>query len=136
MTLFVDASAMVAIIAREHDAAIYRLRLSEDQERLTSALACWEAVLAVSRRLETTTAAARRAVDEFVDEAALVLVNVGKGEYAHALEAQRRFGKGNHPARLNLADCFAYACARTNDARLLYKGDDFAQTDLAWNADA
>jgi ribonuclease VapC len=42
-----------------------------------------------------------------------------------------RYGKGRHPARLNMGDCFAYACAKTNDARLLYKGDDFSHTDLA-----
>jgi ribonuclease VapC len=47
-----------------------------------------------------------------------------------ALEAYLRFGKGLHPARLNLADCFAYALAKQLDAPLLYKGDDFARTDI------
>ena len=48
-----------------------------------------------------------------------------------ALDAFQRFGKGHHPASLNMGDCFAYACAKTNSARLLYKGNDFANTDLA-----
>jgi ribonuclease VapC len=41
------------------------------------------------------------------------------------------YGKGNHDARLNMGDCFAYACAKANGAKLLYKGGDFALTDLA-----
>ncbi|MFN3511700.1 MAG: type II toxin-antitoxin system VapC family toxin [Phenylobacterium sp.] len=49
---------------------------------------------------------------------------------ADALAAYLRYGKGVHPARLNLADCFAYALARKLDAPLLYKGDDFALTDV------
>lgn len=49
-----------------------------------------------------------------------------------AIEAHARFGKGSgHPARLNLGDCFAYAMAKQHGVRLLYKGDDFSQTDLA-----
>lgn len=48
-----------------------------------------------------------------------------------ATAAYDRYGKGRHPARLNMGDCFAYACAKTHDARLLYKGDDFSKTDLA-----
>ncbi len=44
--------------------------------------------------------------------------------------ADRRYGRGNHPARLNFGDCFAYALARVSDEPLLYKGDDFAKTDL------
>ena len=47
-----------------------------------------------------------------------------------ALEAFERFGKGRHPAALNFGDCFAYARARSARAPLLYKGDDFAQTDI------
>ena len=46
-------------------------------------------------------------------------------------EAYARWGKGVHPASLNYGDCFAYACAKANDARLLYKGNDFVHTDLA-----
>ena len=47
-----------------------------------------------------------------------------------ALDAFDRFGKGRHPAALNFGDCFAYACARFAEAPLLYKGDDFPQTDI------
>lgn len=47
-----------------------------------------------------------------------------------AFAAFLKFGKGRHPARLNLGDCFAYALAKSLDAPLLYKGDDFAKTDI------
>ena len=47
-----------------------------------------------------------------------------------ALEAYRRFGKGKHPAGLNFGDCFSYALARATGEPLLFKGDDFSQTDV------
>jgi ribonuclease VapC len=56
---------------------------------------------------------------------------MGVLEHEIAAAANARFGKGHHPAGLNMADCFAYACAKTNQAGLLYKGSDFAKTDLA-----
>ena len=46
-------------------------------------------------------------------------------------DAYAQFGRGRHPAALNMGDCFAYACAKSNQARLLYTGEDFAKTDLA-----
>jgi ribonuclease VapC len=50
-----------------------------------------------------------------------------------AVDCFQRYGKGRHPARLNLGDCLSYACAKAHGAKLVYKGDDFAQTDA--NAD-
>ena len=62
---------------------------------------------------------------------ALRLVAISERELAVALDAYQAYGKGRHPAGLNMGDCFAYACAKANGAKLLYKGDDFARTDLA-----
>jgi ribonuclease VapC len=59
------------------------------------------------------------------------LASIGAEESHEAIMAAHRYGRGRHPARLNMGDCFAYACAKTNAARLLYKGDDFSKTDLA-----
>jgi ribonuclease VapC len=67
--------------------------------------------------------ALRRSVD-------VRIVMIGEPEQAVAIDAHARFGKGVHPARLNMGDCFAYACARTNGVPLLYKGGDFALTDI------
>ncbi len=58
-------------------------------------------------------------------------VSIGAEELRFALEAHARYGKGRHPAALNMGDCLAYACAKANQAKLLYKGGDFAKTDMA-----
>lgn len=71
-------------------------------------------------------------VTEFAAYQQFQLVAIGEKETEIAIQAAIDFGKGSgHPAKLNMGDCFAYACAKTNHARLLYKGDDFARTDLA-----
>jgi ribonuclease VapC len=70
-------------------------------------------------------------ISAFVAARGIAIVPIGERESAFALDAHRRFGKGRHPAGVNFGDCFAYACAKTNNARLLYKGDDFTHTDLA-----
>ena len=57
-------------------------------------------------------------------------VAIGEKEFELAADAYAQFGKGRHPAALNMGDCFAYACAKSNQAALLYKGADFAETDL------
>ena len=56
---------------------------------------------------------------------------IGKPEYDLGLEAYAHYGKGRHPAKLNMGDCFAYACAKSHKAKLLFKGDDFTKTDIA-----
>jgi ribonuclease VapC len=75
--------------------------------------------------------AARRQVDRFLRLAGVRIVEIGDDELARALDAFDRYGKGRHPARLNMGDCFAYACAKTQGVPLLFKGDDFGQTDIA-----
>jgi ribonuclease VapC len=57
-------------------------------------------------------------------------VDIGEREFDIASEAYAQFGKGRHPAALNMGDCFAYACARANSARLLFKGEDLRRTDI------
>ncbi len=59
------------------------------------------------------------------------LCPIGEPEAVRAFAAFVRFGKGRHPAALNMGDCFAYACAKANNAKLLFKGDDFSKTDIA-----
>ena len=70
------------------------------------------------------------ALDSFVDEAEIALKPVTREQVEAARGAWRRFGKGNHPAALNFGDCFAYALARTTGEPLLFKGNDFALTDI------
>ncbi|KSB91531.1 PIN domain-containing protein [Caulobacter vibrioides] len=128
--MFVDASAWTAILLSEPEAEAFRLKLAGAEVVVTSAIATWETVRAVERE---TALDARQAADEvraLQKSAGAVVVPIGEAEQAVAIEAHARFGKGVHPARLNMGDCFAYACARTNGVPLLYKGDHFSQTDI------
>ena len=129
--MFLDASAIVCILTAEPEAEHMVDRMEGDPVRLTSALAGYEAALAVARKLSWTTQEAVERVLRFCREAGVQVVPVGVSELHVAAQAHDRFGKGRHPARLNMGDGFAYACARTNDAPLLFKGEDFALTDVA-----
>lgn len=131
MTLFVDASALVAIIADEPGSNILSQRINDDDDPLWSAMTEWETVTALCRSYNYPIEAARREVNDFATARPFRRVAIDKDESGVALDAYQTYGKGRHPAGLNLADCFAYACAKTNGAELLYKGDDFAKTDLA-----
>jgi len=128
--MFVDASAWTAILLSEPEAEALRLRLAEAEIVMTSAVASWETARAVGREAVLDL---REAIDEVTALQKLVaarIVSIGEAEQAVAVEAYARFGKGVHPAKLNMGDCFAYACAKTNSVPLLYKGDDFALTDI------
>ncbi|WP_294307068.1 type II toxin-antitoxin system VapC family toxin [uncultured Sphingomonas sp.] len=131
MTLFVDASALVAIILKEPDVDMLADRLERHENRLTSAVALWETMAAVRRARDTSVELARAKVERFRLALGLRLMPIGAKEADLAVFAHARYGKGHHPARLNMGDCFASAGAHGQDAELLYKGDDFALTDLA-----
>ncbi len=128
--MFLDASAMVAILLREPEAAELSERLEGASRRLTSALAIYETTLAVTRRRGWTLPAARGLVAEFMDIVEISIVPIDASESQAALDAFERYGKGRHPAALNMGDCFAYACAKTHRVPLLFKGDDFSKTDV------
>ncbi len=127
MTLFADASALIAIITGEADADT----LEADPLRICSALSVWETMAGLCRSYTFSVPTARAHTRRFLDTARFRLVVIGEPESDLAAEAYAQFGKGRHPAALNMGDCFAYACAKSNHAKLLYKGDDFAKTDLA-----
>ena len=129
--MFVDASAIVAILVAEEDAAVLTKRLEQAKEAYTSPIALYEATLGVSRAGNIAIAAAVVILDRFVEQTGLrilpIAAEIGRG----ALVAFERYGRGRHPAALNMGDCFAYACARSLDMPLLCKGSDFPQTDIA-----
>ena len=130
MAVFVDASALVALIAGESDAKALSLRLEQETDRLCSTVSVWETVASLVRSHALTVPEARDRVRRFLAELDLRFVAMGEAEYELAADAYARFGKGRHPAALNTGDCFAYACAKAHGARLLFKGDDFTRTDI------
>ena len=128
--MFVDASAMVAILVEESDAAALARRLEQAAEPCTSPIAIWEAIAAVARVSNVPIRAAERILDRFLEQATVRVVPITAAIGRGALSAFERYGRGRHPAALNMGDCFAYACARELDLPLLFKGDDFPLTDI------
>jgi ribonuclease VapC len=138
--MFLDASAIVAILAQEPDAdaLIAKIQTSETNFYF-SPLSLFEAAAALARAKTIGAQVAPETIEGALDAVLELLRELDAREISitskvarGALTAMQMYGRAvGHPARLNLGDCFAYACARAADAPLLYKGDDFAQTDLA-----
>jgi ribonuclease VapC len=128
--MFVDASALVAMIAPESDGVVLAERLQTAEHRYTSAVALYEATLALRRTGNTTIGTVVVVVDTFMQRSGIETISITPEIGRLAIEAFARFGRGNHPARLNMGDCFAYACARSLRVPLLAKGGDFPQTDI------
>jgi ribonuclease VapC len=128
--MFVDASALVAILVREVEAREFALRLRRASVRYTSAVASYEAALAVSRIRRVMPTYAQGLVDRLIAGTPIQTIPVTAEIGRLAVEAFARFGRGNHPAQLNMGDCFAYACVRSLGVPLLCKGDDFPRTDI------
>ena len=125
--IVIDTSAIAAILFEEPEAASFRLGLSEIRNRRISAVTDYETRVVVFHR------GGGRLLEQYellISDTGASIVPFDHLQSALAFEAYRRYGKGNHPAGLNLADCAAYALARSLDAPLLFKGDDFARTDV------
>jgi ribonuclease VapC len=128
--MFVDASAFVAILAYEDGAEELLARLQRAEIRYTSAMAVWETSLALGRQRQLAPTDAFKLVTDFMKLLFVTVEPVSLEIGELAVVAHQRFGKGRHSAGLNFGDCFAYACARQLGMPLLYKGDDFSQTDI------
>lgn len=131
--MFVDASALVAILLSEPDGdALERRLLIARSGRLTSPLAAFEAALAVKTRRDLSFAESELRVLDYLEAIEIASIPITPEIGRLAIQARARYGKGTgHRARLNMGDCFAYACAKAHAVPLLYKGDDFVHTDLA-----
>ena len=125
--MIVDTSALLAVLFREDEAQRFEVLIAASPCRMSVANVL-EGALVVEGRGGRQ---AGDALDEFLAVAEISAVPISTDQLAIAREAWRRYGKGNHPAALNFGDCFAYALARAENEPLLFKGDDFAQTDIA-----
>ena len=106
-------------------------RLERAIRPIISAIAVFEATLGLCRKTHVSVAEAEADIAEFMTQARITLVPVAAPEASLALRAFDRYGKGRgHPAQLDMGDCFAYAVASNHGTSLLYKGNDFNQTDL------
>jgi len=129
--MFVDTSALVAMLTNEDDAADFAQRLSQTSKRLTSPIAQFETVAAVARNNALAFDEAGQAVESFLQLLNIQVLALPPKASILALEAFERFGKGlGHPAQLNMGECYSYACARYFRVPLLFKGTGFVQTDI------
>ena len=128
--IFIDASAIVAILTDEDEAATLIEAIEAASERFTSPLAMFEATLGICRKRHASVSEAYEDIVQFLAIAGVQNVAIASSDAKTALDAFSRFGKGcGHPAQLNMGDCFAYAMAASREAALLFKGNDFNQTE-------
>jgi len=126
--MVLDTSALLALLLDEPEAEPFRVAVEDDETRLVSVGTLLETALVIESRKGE---AGGRELDLLVASAAMTIVPVDADQMAEARRAYRRFGKGRHAAALNFGDLFAYALARTSGEPLLFKGEDFARTDIS-----
>ena len=129
--MFVDASAIVAILTGEADAEDLAATLDAAKQPITSPIAVWEATVSIARKTGRRAEAELPEVRAFLDLAQVRIVAVDIAVAVAAIAAFDRYGRrSGHPADLNMGDCLAYASAKGRNIPLLYKGKDFASTDV------
>lgn len=126
--MVLDSSALVAVVLGEPDSSRLLARMRAAAPLTLGAPALAEALLVLARRVGGDP---RPFLAEILTELDVEVIPF-TDEHAHiAVDAYLRFGKGRHPAGLNFGDCLTYAVAALAGEPLLYKGHDFARTDLA-----
>ena len=125
--MVVDTSAVIAILFSEPEGPILRRVMAEAPSIRMSAANVVEAGLVALRAGGTEGADDLDLILEALD---VEYIAVDTSQIRLARDALQHFGKGRHPAKLNLGDSFAYALAKHLDEPLLFKGDDFSQTDV------
>ena len=124
----IDSSALVAILQNEPDALLFAEAIGAADLAVVSAVTCFETSMVLAGRVQDETA--WRPLDALIARAQIEIVPFDAEQAGLAREAFLRYGKGRHAAGLNFGDCAAYALAKSKGAPLLYKGADFAKTDI------
>ena len=125
--MVLDSSAILAILLDEPERASFARLIEEDATRLVSAASLVEVTIVITSRKGD---AGQRLLQRFLELTAAEVAPVTAEQAEHACDAFSRYGKGRHPAGLNFGDVFAYALAETTGEPLLFKGNDFARTDI------
>jgi ribonuclease VapC len=125
--MVIDTSAVIAILFEEEGCLRYAEAIEAAPFRLVSAVTRVELAFVIEGRKGE---AGRSRLEHFFALSSAEIVAVTAQQADLAIDAFRRFGKGRHPAGLNIGDCFSYALAKASDMPLLYKGEDFARTDI------
>jgi ribonuclease VapC len=125
--MILDTSALVAILFNEDDAAIYAQAITRADSCRLSAATFVETAIVVEVHTKKN---GSRQFDALIRRAGIVIDPVTEEQAHIARQAFIDFGKGRHPAGLNYGDCFSYALSKAAGEPLLFKGRDFAKTDL------
>ena len=125
--MILDTSALVSILDQEAEADRLARAIAAASERMLSAANLVETgiVMQVRRGDE-----AARDLDLLLAKLKIEIIPVSGKQANLARKAFQHYGRGRHPAKLNFGDCFAYALAKDSSAPLLFKGNDFSQTDI------
>lgn len=121
-----DTSAMVAVVLGEPDAESFLAALTDDEAWASAASVVEAGIVVEARQGPDATRDLELLISATIDR----VVPLDQDHARAAVAAWRRFGKGRHQAGLNFGDCLSYATARLANAPLLFKGNDFSQTDL------
>ena len=124
--MVIDSSAVLAILLGEPEAESFADCIASAAQPRMGMVSVLETTAVALRRLRMNLAQ----VIQFLSTAGVILTPLDERQLVFAGEALERFGKGRHPAHLNFGDCFSYALARSLGEPLLFKGDDFARTDI------
>ena len=125
--MVVDTSALIAILLGEPETESFVRALAGDPKRMISAFNALESGIVIEARKGE---AGGRELDLFLHRARIEIIALNSDHVEIGLSAWRKYGKGNHPAGLNIGDCCAYALAKYSGEPLLFKGKDFSQTDI------
>jgi ribonuclease VapC len=125
--IVVDTSAIMAVLYREPEFSEFLSLMTDAESCLVSAVSYFETSMVLIGR---GTPAAAKELDAFIERIAIEVVPFDYTLAKRASDAFICFGRGRHPARLNFGDCVSYALAQTRGLPLLYKGNDFARTDI------
>ena len=125
--MVLDTSALIAILSAEPEANTFAAVIATAATRLLSAASLLETAIIIEARYGP---AGGQKLDELIRVAQIQVEPVTVEQVTSARLAYRVYGKGRHPAGLNYGDCFAYALAKISGEPLLFKGNDFGQTDI------
>lgn len=125
--MVIDSSAMIAIFCDEPERSDFNRKIEAASRRLISTASVLETGIVLENRYGVE---AYRELDFFLLKAALEIYPFDVEQLEIARRAYRQYGKGRHRASLNYGDCFSYALAKQTGEPLLFKGNDFTQTDI------
>jgi len=128
--MFIDSSAIVAVMTTEDDELQFVERMALADKRVINSAVYWEVAVNLAKKRGLTVANAKLDLNDFLSRLDIEIVSIPPEAASVAVDAYDRFGKGRHPAALNFGDCLSYASAKVLNQPLLFKGNDFALTDL------